>query len=442
MRPKFVAQTDVKHVLDGLEAFYQKCVETEEFNADDMFNFMEPIFTEAGYRQPTAGANRINILLIHDAGVGDLIMMSAAMRELRRIYPTAHITLIVRPNANSIAEHCPYINEILTNISPPDWREFPLSYQRDQKMAEALLSRRYDMAFAFTHYPNTLLLAYMSGARERVSHAFSDHNEAFEVGPLFAFAPLVTIEAQKWIYGAHSIESNLALISAVTRAPIINREPEVWYTPNDYAATSEFFRQHMNPERKVYALCMGGMSLRKMWSPEKYAQLIKMIAEQEPDIDFVILGAGKVDEQSATVFKQNLDQEFVREHVFDMTNSGTYRMSAVMLKFCDMYIGNDTGTMHMAAAVKTPVLSPSCFATDLEVRFSVLDSYYPYGVPSVTVLVRNALPECKAANNGVGCVNEAAPHCIVQIEPETMHVAYEILKERIAKNIIEPLFIS
>ena len=442
MRPKFVAQTYVKQVLDGLEAFYQKCLETDEFNADDMLNFMEPIFTNAGYRQPTVGNSRINILLIHDAGVGDFIMMSAAIRELRRIYPTAHITLMIRQNANSIAEHCPYVDEMLMNISPNDWREFPQVYRRNQKMAAELLSRRYDMAFAFTHYPSAILLAYMSGARERISHHFDQQNEAFEIGPLFAFAPLVTVEADKWIFGTHSIESNLALLSAVTRAPIINREPEIWYTPGDYAATAEFFRMYMNPERKVYALCLGGMSYRKMYPPEKYAQLVQMIVEREPDINFVILGAGPVDVESATKFKQSLDEDFVKDHIFDLTNAGTYRMSAVMLKFCDMYIGNDTGTMHMAATVKTPVLSPSCFATDLDVRYNVLDIYYPYGVPSVTVLVKNALPECKEARNGVGCVIEAKPHCITQIEPDTMYAAYEMLKERIAQNIIEPLFVS
>ena len=442
MRPTFVAQKDIKQVTDGLEAFYQKCLESEEFNADNMLEFMEPIFKSAGYRQPAVGSNQINILLIHDAGVGDFIMMSAALRELRRIYPNAHITLMIRQPANPIAEHCPYVDEILINISPRDWREFPQVYQRNQKMATELLSRRYDMAFAFTHYPSTPLLAYMSGARERISHHFDEQNEAFEIGPLFAFEPLVTLEANKWIYGTHSIESSLALLTAVTHAPIINREAEVWYTAGDYAATAEFFRLYMDPNRKVYALCMGGMSYRKMYPPEKYARLVQLIVEQEPDINFVILGAGPVDVEAATKFKQSLDEEFVKDHVFDLTNAGTYRMSAVMLSFCDMYIGNDTGTMHMAATVKTPVLSPSCFATDLDVRYNVLDIYYPYHVPSVTVLVRNALPECKETRNGVGCVIEERPHCITQIEPETMYAAYEMLKDRIAQNIIEPLFVS
>lgn len=370
-------------------------------------------------------------------------MMSAVLRELRRIYPKPHhITLMIRQNANSLAEHCPYVDEILSNISPLDWRDFPEVYRRNQKMAAALLSRRYDMAFVFTHYPNTLLLAYMSGARERISHHFDEKNEAFEVGPLFAFAPLITLEVNKWVYGAHSIESNLALLTAITHAPIINREAEIWYTPSDYAATADFFRLYMNPNRKVYALCMGGMSRRKMYPPEKYARLIQLIVDREPDINFVILGAGSVDAEAAAKFKQSLDEDFVKDHIFDLTNSGTYRMSAVMLSFCELYIGNDTGTMHMAAAMKTPVLTPSCFATDLDVGYSVLDIYYPYQVPSVTVLVKKALPECKNVRSGVGCVIEKEPHCIVQIEPDTMFAAYQMLKERIEKNIIEPIFVS
>lgn len=231
----------------------------------------------------------------------------------------------------------------------------------------------------------------MSGARERVSHDFSAQNQAFEIGPLSSFSSLVTIKAPKWIYGAHAVETNLALLSAIVRAPIEHHALEIWYMPFDYAVAVEIFQEHLS---------------------------------------------------TAAIFKQTLGVQLVNAHVLDLTNRINYRQSAVMLRCCDIYIGNDTGTMHLAAAVSTPVLMPSCFAADLDVKFSVLDIYHPYRVPSVTVLVKNALPECKALNNGVGCVIYNRRHCIAQIAVDKMFEGYRRLKERIAEKNIEPLFIS
>ena len=442
MRPKFVSQNEIQKVLDGFETFYKQCLETEEFGAADMMKFMEPIFTANGWRQIPDADSKTNILVLHDAGVGDFILMSAALRELRRLYPAAHITLLLRHGANALAENCPYVDEVMININPLDWREFSDVYDCCKKMAAELLSRRYDIAFSFTHYAITILLAYMSGARERISFEFGEDNQAFEVGPLIEFSPFVTVEAPKCIYGSHALESGLALISAMTHAPIDNRDAEVWYSPTDYAIAAKFLRSRIRSGWKMYALCLGGMSLRKKWSAERYAELIKMILERESNISIVILGAGEDDANAAETFKQTLGREICERHILDLTDGCTYRISAVLLSFCDMYIGNDTGTMHLAAAVKTPVLSPSCFATDIDVPYNVTQIYYPYRVPSVTVLVRHALPDCLEAKNGVGCIREDTPHCILQITTEKMFSAYEMLKTRIKQNIIEPLFIS
>ncbi len=368
--------------------------------------------------------------------------MSAALREIRRIYPTAHITLMICEESRNVAEHCPYVDEILINIHPFAFNNYPLVYDRNATMSAELLRRRYDIAFAFAHYPSSLLLAYMSGARICVAHAFSAQNEAFEIGELSAFLPLLTIQAPKWIYGTHSVEHGLALISGVTQIPITNRETEVWYTPFDYTIAERFLREHVDTNKRLYGLCMGGVGYRKKWSPEKYAKLVEMIVEEEPDVDFLIFGGGKIDEESAADFKQHLDENVLRDHIFDLTGESTYRVSAVLLSFCDMYIGNDTGTMHLAATVKTPVLTPSCFAADADIRYNVLNIYYPYHVPSVTVLVKHALPECINPSHGVGCIVDDHPHCIAQIEPETMFAAYKMLKVRIEQKIIEPLFVS
>ena len=53
------------------------------------------------------------ILLVRSDGIGDVILTAPFMRELRRAYPQAHITLVVAPHALNVAERCPYADRVL-----------------------------------------------------------------------------------------------------------------------------------------------------------------------------------------------------------------------------------------------------------------------------------------------------------------------------------------
>ena len=443
MRPKYVEQAAVDRVVDGLEQFYRKCTESKEFSADEMVKFMEPIFERNGYRTLKMDENRkINILIIHDGAAGDFISMSAAIRELRRFYPDAHIILMATPMAMNLAEVCPYIDELFPNRMP--WGEIPPAYQRNIEHARFLLRRKIDVVYAFTHFPSTNMLAYMSGARERISFEFSVEDSIhIETGQVYATMALLTVRVPLRLYGTHNIDKNLGLLDYTLHVPISNREPEVWYLPSELAIVQNTFSKRMGDNDKIYALCMGGSRASKKWPAENYAELFKMIIAREPEIKIVVIGGGEADAAYAQVFKQTLGEEFVNEHVFDYTNNTNYRQSAAILRCCDMYIGNDTGTMHAAAAVKLPSLLVHYFAVDLEMAdHTALRIDYPYHIPAVIVMPQHALDECKGSTTHYGCNALDRPHCITQITTQTVFSAYEYLKNQIERNINVPVFVS
>lgn len=98
-----------------------------------------------------------------------------------------------------------------------------------------------------------------------------------------------------------------------------------------------------------------------------------------------------------------------------------------------MYIGNDTGAMHLAAATNTPVLSPNCFPLEFKIGYNSLKRWYPYEVPSVIVCPAHALQGCKDSKDFYGCRSKE-PHCITQITPADLFSAYKILLERAAES--------
>lgn len=155
------------------------------------------------------------------------------------------------------------------------------------------------------------------------------------------------------------------------------------------------------------------------------------------------MGGGKADAHHAAVFKQTLGEELTVKHVADLTDNCDYHRSAAIYGMCDMYVGNDTGNMLIAAAVKIPVLMPHYFAADLPAAdYTTPRGDYPYRVPSVIVMPTHALDDCKNSTTHYGCKVADRPHCITQVKVPTMFAAYQLLKERITEKNIEPLFVT
>ena len=433
------SKSDIEFVLNGFEEFLSYVVKTHILNLDEFVNFMEPRFKAAGYRSvrnsKVSGGGAV--LIIHDAGAGDFIMQSAAIREIRRLYPYAHITLIVNGPAFNLAECCPYVNELHEMLG---YFNFFDAFRFNISIASRLLEQRFDVCYAFAQYTGTPFLMYMSGARIRIAHVNDGTCTGFTDVPISYSINLATHLFPKFLYGRHVVDNALSFVDGTLFSPTPNRKIEVWYSPLDYSVA----RSHLHFVAKpIYALGIGGSRRRKHYPPEKYAQLLEMILREESTTTFVILGGGQSDLKSAEIIR-NIAPQIYAKNIIDLVNKISYRQNAVVLKFCDMYIGNDTGTMHIAAAVGCPVLSPDCFAEDLpEHEGNVIPYIYsPYGVPSVIVRPEHALPECKNSDvyDQYGC-KANFPHCITQIEPKTLFKGFHLLKERAAKKINEPLYI-
>lgn len=437
-----VKPSDIKIVTDAYEEYFSYLNKTNVFNWQEFKSFIEPYFRKAGYRTPPRAENsNPNILIIHDSAAGDFITMSGAIREIRRLYPTANITLVVSPLATSLAEGCPHVQEVIVNPHPFHLRFMP-SFIRNMEFSKTLLQTRFDICYCFTRLPGTPALMYMSGARTRITNLLMDTDlESAGDVPLRLSINLATNIVPPYKFGESVVDANFSLVDYFLQMPVANRELEVWYTLLDLKLVEDFFKKVSHP---CYALAMGASDPKRRYPPEKYAQLIKMILNEEPTANFIILGSGKDDEISAQILKEHLGENIFANRVANLVGKNSYRQVAAILKFCDFYIGNYTGIMHAAAAVKCPVLAVHCFPKNLESN-QVMDTklFAPYKVPAVTVQPKKSLPEC-AVNEPyhyVGC-RQDKPHCITQIEPATLFKGLKILKEKVTRKIIDTTFIS
>ncbi|MBQ9480320.1 MAG: glycosyltransferase family 9 protein, partial [Selenomonadaceae bacterium] len=366
-----------------------------------------------------------NVLILHEAATGDFVVMSAGIREIRRIWPSAHITLVVDVRAESLAEYCPHVDEIIVQLFrangnttqglPNTLTNIIAKINVFSEVAEKLLVRRYDIAFAtlYSAYPSTPLLAYMAGARRRISH----------VKNIF-WAPLLTDRVPTKNYGSHAADRVLSYVEYVTKVRPTNRRLEAWFPSDDVDAVKKI----VPPSKKLYAIGLGSGHAQNHYPPKSYAELIRLIMSEDDEVNFILIGGlNEVDESVALM--ENVDPN----RVINLVDKISFRQTAAALSLCDLYIGNDTGSTHLAAANSKPVLAVYPYPFDLNRAVKSYHRWHPYCVPAVIVCPAHALPRCRGSKNFFGC-RVHKPHCITQITPQNLFDAYKILLERAAEG--------
>lgn len=428
----------MEKILEAFHAFGERLSPQEPFPAQDFMRVMEPVFAAEGYRTSRGMDEKTQMLVIMDAGVGDLICFSGALREIRRLYPQAAITLVIFPPGFKIAEQCPYIDFLLGNEHLPVLRHaselFPA---HAEYAAQHLLAQRFDLAFVFGHYANAYLLAYMTGAKERIGHAGS-----FTEGGLSRedCAALLTRPLQEPVQLLHMADLCFDVLDRLLAAPVADRSLELWLTGADIAGVREKLAPLGAPlaGRRLIAIGLGGSTQRKHWPPAAYAAFLHLLLQEEPQAFFLLLG-GRDDAKEAAEIERALG----KKRALHLAGKLDFRETASAMTLCSSYIGNDTSLLHMAAVIGLPVLEICCYGADLPLDEKAIPMHhYPYRTPSVIVQPARALADCgEEPRNAYGCKHEREAHCIASIEPQTVLEAYHLLQQQAAAGKRQPIFV-
>ena len=429
----------MKTILEAFELFGECLSPDAPFPARDFMRIMEPVFAAEGYRTPRTAGEKIEMLVIMDAGVGDFLCFSGALREIRRLYPEAAITLVIFPPSFKLAEQCPYIDFLLGNEQLPVLR--PLSElfaAHTGYAAEHLLEQRFDLAFIFGHYASAYLLAYMAGAKERIGHAGD-----FAEGGLSRedCAALLTRPLEKPMHSLHMADFCFDVIDQLLAAPVADRSLELWLTKADIASVREKLTYLGAPSegRKFFAVGLGGSTRRKHWPSAAYAAFLHLLLAEESKAFFLLLG-GRDDAAEAAEVARALGEE----RALSLAGAFDFRETASVVTLCSAYIGNDTSLLHMAAIVGLPVLEICCYGSDLPLDEKAIPrSYYPYRTTSVIVQPARALADCaEEPRDAYGCKRIEEAHCIASIEPQTVLEAYRLLLQQVKEGKREPVFVA
>jgi ADP-heptose:LPS heptosyltransferase len=349
--------------------------------------------------EPQRLAEYKNILVVKPDEIGDVVMSTPFLRELRRNCPQARIVLIVKDGIPRLLSGCPYVDEII----PYDWEvagRFPNARRllRILLLTRRELSRRnFDLAIFLRwdadHYQAGQLIA-LSGAGRRVGYSseVSEWKRAMNAGLDGCFTETI---AQPLLQ--HEVLQNLGLLRRLGGS-VESERLELWIRDEDRAWARQLLSS-LGPGKKI-ALGVGARQAAKRWPLERFRETATQLGAQ--GFCFVLLGSHE---------DRRLGEWPASLRALDLRGFTTLDQSSAILEACDLYLGNDTGLKHIAAAWQKQVVEISCHPEGGDPRaWPWPERFQAWGVPSIQLRPKKAIPPCADR-----CASDDA-HCITAVE--------------------------
>jgi heptosyltransferase-2 len=351
---------------------------------------------------PSRALQARSIAVVKYDSIGDFVLLSPFMRELRRIWPHAHVTLYVRPPVADLARLCPYADDtIVMEETASGLDQGRLAKDRGSP------ARSYDLVFvpraARDHF-HGLPFAAALDARERWGFAGSGLLNSHQA----ALTHAIAIPRPQ-----HHARMNLALLEPFSTD--LDDSLELWPTTR----CVEHWRNRLTAylaraEKPLCLLGIGAQHRGKMWTPTNYVAIIPEIINTFSLVP-VLVGNARESEIADMILSRCKP-----DTVINLTGFSLEDVCAVA-RFARLYVGNDTGPKHIAAAARVPVVEINPFPPDA-FRESAPAFFHPHGVPYELLQPLPGLGR-KAVETGAA---------IASIRPSDVVAAIERLLERTA----------
>jgi ADP-heptose:LPS heptosyltransferase len=135
--------------------------------------------------------------------------------------------------------------------------------------------------------------------------------------------------------------------------------------------------------------------LSKRWDPERWARIADWLAETHDTTILLLGGPGKEDREAADKMQAALF-DATKPYVVDLVGKMNWGTMGALIGWCDLFLGHDTGAMHLATAMRTPVVAvfgpsdPARYGPWDPSRHSVAVAPRPNTIPTGAEALRQA----------------------------------------------------
>ncbi len=374
--------------------------------------------------------------------LGDAVMTTPALLRLREKFTDAHITILTPEKLKDLWLHHPAIDEIISFASDESvWKV--AKKLRLQLGPEVLRAERvkfysgpdgkiplFDLALVLPNSPRSAIEAFLAGIPKRIGYTrpwrsffltqtVAPHVDAGQMQKLSASEiqqriAAETQSAQRKNPARHQIHDYLHLAAAALGANAEPLPPKLVVTADEIDAARKKFGldKISNP---LFGLNPGAeYGPAKRWPVERFIAAAKEI-QRKTNCSWIIFG-GKGDQHLAAQIAFAIHDS--RLTTCDLAGRTSLRELMALLKSCRVLLTNDTGPMHVAAALGTPVVVPFG-STSPELTGPISSNEVQHQIIKSDALCSPCfLRECPI---DFRCMNGISVECVVEAVLQTIH---------------------
>lgn len=289
--------------------------------------------------------------------IGDAVLTLPAVSAVRKAFPYARISLLVKPWVAEIFKENTDINEIIL------YEDRFNSIAGKLKLAGILRARGFDAAILMQNAFDAAFITWLAGIPERIGYSRDYRRllltKAIPVRKVQSSKFKVKSSEDKNILSQHHVYYYLNLLKESLNIDAKDIEPLIYLTEEEINHAKTLLDSSLvpRPSSLVIGINPGAAyGSAKRWMPEKFAEVICRIIN-ELNGSVVVFSSKSEIEIVNKIIQNAVRCTQYAERILNMAGKTNLRELAALISECDAFITNDSGPMHMASALLVPVVA-------------------------------------------------------------------------------------
>ena len=274
------------------------------------------------------------ILIIRFRRIGDVIMTTPAVSALRKAFPEAFISYVVEEPFKELVEGNPDLNEVI-------------AVEKNQSLGDLLAlirkirKQKYDVILDFHSGPRSSFIALLSKARLKMGYRIKYRNFIYHI----------KLPRKPETGHFHSVENHINFVKAlgvdVETLPSL-KIPQA--RKNEVAKVKKFIDKNGLERFKIIVIHIGAGNEFRDWGAENWTKLINLLVKR-PQIKVILIGAAEDNKAEKEILKKS------RDSILSRVGKLNLREVRELISNSSLFVGPDSGPMHVAAATSTPIVA-------------------------------------------------------------------------------------
>ena len=278
-----------------------------------------------------------NIIVRMPNWIGDAVMATPILADLKSYFPNSKVTAMCLASIGSLLEKDPHIDEIFIFQRPSGW----LHRIPNRDILQPLRHSEYDLGILLTNSLSSAWWFWRGNVKNRLGYA-TDYrnlllNQAIPLPP--------NLEKQHLVITYKMLLEPLGI-------PLSNTIPQLYLANDEILAAEELLKKYgISKNTSLIGINPGAAyGSAKCWLPERFENLTKRLLE-DPTNSILYFGDNVTAPLVHSICK-NFPQR-----VINLAGKTNLRELMALISLCKVFLTNDSGPMHIAAALKTPLLA-------------------------------------------------------------------------------------